>query len=86
MVIGTDSYASNWQLDILEEIKTIQQETSFTIPLSEILKWATINGARALNMDKQLGSFEKGKRPGVLLIDKTEALNITAGSSVKRLL
>ena len=85
IVLGTDSLASNDQLSILEEIKTLQENFK-DLKLSSLLQWATINGARALNMDKQLGSFEKGKRPGVLLIDKTEALNITAGSSVKRLL
>ena len=86
IVIGTDSYASNWQLDILEEIKTIQQETSFTIPLSEILKWATFNGAKALQMDHTLGSFEKDKKPGVVLIQGIKNSNTTAHSSAKRIL
>ncbi len=86
IVIGTDSYASNWQLDILEEIKTIRQETSFTIPLSEILKWATINGAKALQMDNTLGSFEKDKKPGVVLIEGINNLTTTAHSSAKRIL
>jgi aminodeoxyfutalosine deaminase len=86
IIIGTDSYASNWQLDILEEIKTIQQETSFTVPLSKILQWATINGARALQMDDVLGSFEKGKKPGVVLIEGIKNSNITAHSSSRRIL
>jgi cytosine/adenosine deaminase-related metal-dependent hydrolase len=67
IVIGTDSYASNWSLSVLDELKTIQQHHP-EIPLEEMLGWATINGARALQMDKQLGSFEKGKKPGVVLI------------------
>lgn len=67
IVIGTDSYASNWSLSVLDELKTIQQHHP-TIPFSEMLGWATLNGARALQMDKHLGSFEKGKKPGVLLI------------------
>jgi cytosine/adenosine deaminase-related metal-dependent hydrolase len=33
-----------------------------------MLQWATINGASALQMDKHLGSFEQGKKPGVVLI------------------
>ena len=71
IVLGTDSLASNWSLNILDEIKTIKK--SFTeISLEEMLQWATINGARALQMDDELGSFEKGKRPGVLLIDEKE--------------
>jgi len=67
IVIGTDSYASNWSLSVLDELKTIQQHHP-EIPLEEMLGWATINGARALQMDKHLGSFEKGKKPGVVLI------------------
>jgi len=67
IVIGTDSYASNWSLSVLDELKTIQQYHP-QIPLEEMLQWATINGARALQMDKHLGSFEQGKKPGVVLI------------------
>lgn len=68
IVIGTDSYASNWSLNILDELKTIQKHNP-SILLAEMLGWATINGARALQMEKGLGSFEKGKKPGVILIE-----------------
>jgi cytosine/adenosine deaminase-related metal-dependent hydrolase len=68
IVIGTDSYASNWSLNILDEIKTIQKHLP-QIPLEELLGWSTINGAKALQMDKELGSFEKGKKPGIVLIE-----------------
>ncbi|HEY1021539.1 MAG TPA: hypothetical protein VGE06_04470 [Flavisolibacter sp.] len=37
-----------------------------------MLAWATRNGAKALNMDSFLGSFEKGKKPGVLLLDERD--------------
>ncbi|MEI9933672.1 MAG: amidohydrolase family protein [Ferruginibacter sp.] len=85
LVIGTDSYASNWQLNMLEEIKTIQKEMP-DISLAEILRWATINGAKALQIDDRFGSFEKGKQPGLVLIDKIENSNITTASSAKRIL
>ncbi|MFM1794427.1 MAG: hypothetical protein RL642_812, partial [Bacteroidota bacterium] len=39
------------------------------LPLDLILQWATINGARALDRADVLGSFEKGKRPGVIVLD-----------------
>ena len=68
IVIGTDSYASNWSLNILDELKTIQKHNP-SILLAEMLGWATLNGARALQMEKGLGSFEKGKKPGVVLIE-----------------
>jgi cytosine/adenosine deaminase-related metal-dependent hydrolase len=86
IVIGTDSYASNWQLDILAEIKTIQLQTFFKISLEEILQWATINGARALQMDDTLGSFEKNKKPGVVLIEGVTDFNTTPFSTAKRIL
>ncbi|HYC39951.1 MAG TPA: amidohydrolase family protein [Chitinophagaceae bacterium] len=67
LVFGTDSLASNTQLSILEEIRTIQQHFPH-IPAAELLKWGTVNGAHALHLDAILGSFEPGKRPGVLHI------------------
>ncbi|HEU0063840.1 MAG TPA: amidohydrolase family protein, partial [Flavisolibacter sp.] len=67
IVLGTDSLASNWTLSILDEIITIQKNFP-GIELKELLKWATSNGAKALQMDKELGSFEKGKKPGVIQI------------------
>jgi cytosine/adenosine deaminase-related metal-dependent hydrolase len=85
IVIGTDSYASNWSLNILDELKTIQQHHP-QIPVSEMLGWATINGACALQMDKHLGSFEKGKKPGVVLIKGMDALNSLKHTSSHKIL
>jgi cytosine/adenosine deaminase-related metal-dependent hydrolase len=67
IVVGTDSYASNWSLNMLDELKRIQLHNS-QIPLAEILTWITSNGARALQMEDKLGSIELGKRPGLSLI------------------
>lgn len=86
IVIGTDSYASNWSLNMLDEIRRIQHESAFTIATGEILKWATINGATALQMNETLGSFEKGKQPGVVLIGEMVNQHITTKSTAKRLL
>jgi aminodeoxyfutalosine deaminase len=69
IVLGTDSLASNWSLNILDEIKTINKNFP-EIPFQEIFQWATSNGAKALEMDDQLGSFENGKKPGVVLINE----------------
>ncbi|MFT4094619.1 MAG: amidohydrolase family protein [Niabella sp.] len=68
MVLGTDSLASNHQLSITAEIKTLQKHFP-EIALEQILQWATINGARALKIDNQYGSFEKGKKPGTAIIN-----------------
>lgn len=68
LVLGTDSYSSNWQLSIAKEIEAIHNQYPKII-LPVILQWATINGAKALGWDDQFGSFEKGKRPGITLIN-----------------
>ena len=68
IVVGTDSLASNRSLSILDELTTISKNFPH-IPLTELLQWSTLNGAKALQMDNQLGSFEKGKTPGVVLIE-----------------
>jgi cytosine/adenosine deaminase-related metal-dependent hydrolase len=85
IVLGTDSYASNWSLNIMDEIKIIQKHFS-SISLAEMLQWATMNGARALQMESSLGSFEKGKKPGVVLIEGVESGWVVKNSTVKRIL
>lgn len=71
--IGTDSLASNHRLSVLEEIKTLQLHFPH-LSLAVLLQAATLNGAKALGMDDILGSFEKGKKPGVLLLENTATI------------
>ena len=85
IAIGTDSLASNHQLNILEELKTIQLYSNLDIPLSTLLQWATINGAKALQLDSLVGSFEKGKKPGIVLIENSQSHQLNKGSSAKRI-
>ena len=68
IVLGTDSLASNHSLSILDEMKTIHKNFP-QISLEKILQWATFNGAKALQMENILGSFEKGKKPGVICLN-----------------
>ena len=75
LVVGTDSYSSNWQLSIAKEIQSIlgatasSRDTNIMASLEQVLQWATINGAKALKWDDELGSFDKGKRPGITLVE-----------------
>ena len=85
IVLGTDSLASNDQLSILEEIKTLQQHFP-ALELTTLLQWATSNGARALQMDDMFGSFEKLKKPGIVLIAGIEEGRVTEHSKVRRIL
>jgi aminodeoxyfutalosine deaminase len=86
IVLGTDSLASNWSLNILDEIKSIQKWFP-SVPLAELLRWATYNGSRALEMDDKLGSFEPAKQPGVVLIEGLDAdENLIQSTNPKRLI
>jgi cytosine/adenosine deaminase-related metal-dependent hydrolase len=85
VTVGTDSLTSNWQLSILEELKTIARYQSY-VPFETMLRWATLNGAEALGFDDTLGSLEPGKTPGVLLLEHlSTAGGIQAQTSVRRL-
>lgn len=85
IVLGTDSLSSNHQLSILFEMQTIAKKFPL-IPLEEILRWATCNGAKALQLEQQFGTFEKGKKPGVILIDQITNYEIGEKSTVSRIL
>lgn len=85
VAIGTDSLTSNWQLSILEEMKTIARYQSY-VPFETMLRWATLNGAEALGFEDTLGSLEVGKTPGVLLLEGLgEDSKLSAEVSVRRL-
>ena len=75
ITLGTDSLASNPVLSILEEMKTISNYYP-EVSLEELLLWATLNGAEALGFSGHLGSFETGKRPGVVLIEQEVGENV----------
>lgn len=79
--LGTDGAQSNNSLDLLKDLKTgvlIQkqqyQDATF-IPAKEALKMITINGAKALDMDHEIGSLEKGKKADIIALD-TKKTNI----------
>ena len=67
ITIGTDSYASNLSLSVLDELRMIAFKYP-KIALQEMLTWATLNGADFLRISDKYGSFEKGKKPGINLI------------------
>lgn len=66
ITLGTDSLASNHQLNILAEMQVLQKHKN--ISFEDALTWATLNGAEFLGIDSQYGSFSVGKRPGINLI------------------
>jgi cytosine/adenosine deaminase-related metal-dependent hydrolase len=71
VAIGTDSLASNNQLSVLEELKTLTRYFPH-IPLTTLLTWATQGGAQALRKEQELGTLEVGKRPGLVLLENID--------------
>ncbi len=87
IIAGTDSLASNDRLDMLNELRLLH-DSAPGVSLDEVIRWGTINGARALMMSDTLGSIEPGKKPGLLLIENADlvSLRLLPVSRVRRLL
>ena len=87
IVTGTDSLASNNRLSILEELKTLHRHFQ-SVPLQDLILWATLNGAKALGEDAEFGSIRPGKKPGLLLLQDIDLhkLQFLPESRVTRLL
>lgn len=73
--LGTDGPVCNNSLSLFEEMKfasLIQKATRLdatALPADQILRMATINGAAALGLDREIGSLEVGKKADLLLLD-----------------
>jgi 5-methylthioadenosine/S-adenosylhomocysteine deaminase len=89
--LGTDGAASNNDLDMWEEMDTAAKLHKLTtgdpktLPAEEALALATIDGARALHMDSDIGSLEAGKRADIVIVD-LDALNQTPRYNIYSLL
>lgn len=85
IALGTDSLASNDTLSILEELKTLHKANK-ELTFLETIKWATINGAKALGLDNEIGSLEVGKKPGLVLLKNMPNLKINDSVEVQRII
>jgi cytosine/adenosine deaminase-related metal-dependent hydrolase len=85
ITIGTDSLASNTSLNMISEMQAIQQKYPL-ISLNKLITWSTVNGASFLGIDKEKGTLEAGKTPGLNLITGLDDLKLTPDTKVKRLL
>lgn len=70
IVLGTDSYSSNWQLNMMSEVKTLKEHFPH-LKLETLLQWITSNAVLLWGFEK-LGSFIKGAAPGVVLLNETD--------------
>ena len=86
IVLGTDSLSSNDDLDMVKELVCLHENFP-EVPMSELLSWACLNGARFLKKDDELGSLTPGKRPGIVLVTGTDENGfVTSGSRSKRII
>ncbi|MBN2260803.1 MAG: amidohydrolase [Clostridiales bacterium] len=75
VALGTDGPSSNNNQDMFEEMhlaalvnKVISNDTT-VLPAYEVLKMATVNGAKALRVDNIVGTLEVGKHADIILVD-----------------
>lgn len=85
IALGTDSLASNNSLSILDELKALHHANR-DLNFLETIKWATINGAKALGLEKEIGSLEVGKTPGLVLLKNMTNLKITDEVTLERII
>jgi 5-methylthioadenosine/S-adenosylhomocysteine deaminase len=77
--LGTDGAASNNDLDMFEAMRQaaflakLQTNDPRAVPARTALEMATIDGARALGMENEIGSLEAGKRADVITVSMTAA-------------
>lgn len=73
--LGTDGCASNNNLDLFAEMDTaaklhkINTMDPTVMDSLTVMRMATIEGAKALGMEKEIGSLEKGKKADIIVID-----------------
>ncbi|MFT5520203.1 MAG: 5-methylthioadenosine/S-adenosylhomocysteine deaminase [Enterobacterales bacterium] len=78
VALGTDGAASNNDLDMLGEMKTaallakVSAKKATAVSVTKVLEMATINGAKALGLDSQIGSLEIGKQADLIAIDMSD--------------
>ncbi len=74
--LGTDGAASNNDLNMWEEMDTVAKLHKVfsgdpkVISAQQAFELATIRGAQALHMEKEIGSLEVGKRADIIIIDR----------------
>ncbi len=85
LCLGTDSLAGNHYLNPLYEMRLMQKHGRLN-DLGFLLQMATLNGARALGIQGSFGSFEKGKKPGLVLLKGLDGDVFTPKTKAERLI
>ncbi|MDD3859898.1 MAG: amidohydrolase family protein [Bacteroidales bacterium] len=74
IIVGTDSIASNTELDVFREIKILSQKYQ-DLKLIELLQMITSTASDALN-NSEFGRFAVGTKPGIILINNIDLINL----------
>ena len=86
IMVGTDSLSSNDDLDMVKELYCLHENFP-EVPMDELLRWASLNGARFLSKADVLGTLTPGKKPGIVLIDRLDKDgNLTSESRSRRII
>ena len=75
--LGADGAACNNNLDMFQEMRLaalLQKSLDGpeAMPAATVLEMATLGGARALGLDREIGSLEVGKRADVIMVNPRE--------------
>ncbi len=79
VALGTDGAASNNDLDMFEAMRQaaflakLRSSDPRAIPARTAIEMATIDGARALGLDREIGSLEAGKRADLIVVSMSAA-------------
>jgi len=73
--LGTDGQGSGnnlnmfYHMSVLDQLQKAKYQDPTVMGSYDVLKMATINGAKALNLENKIGSIEKGKKADIIILD-----------------
>lgn len=92
VALGTDSASSNNDLDMIAEMRTAAllakavASNASAMPAEDVLRMATINAAKALGLDSEIGSLEIGKSADITAVDLSGIENQPVYNPVSQLI
>ncbi len=92
IALGTDGAASNNELDMLGEAKIASllakgfNRSAAALPAETCLEMATLNGAKALGLEDEIGSLEVGKNADLVAIEMGRIDNLPAYNPLVQIL
>jgi 5-methylthioadenosine/S-adenosylhomocysteine deaminase len=91
VALGSDGAPCSNRMDAWTELRQaallakVKQDSASALPAVDALAMATIEGARALGLDRETGSIEAGKKADVIVVDIERAHTLPGGDAISRL-